>query len=184
MWELSVAWWELILRGILTYFLLLLLLRVTGKRQIGQLAPFDLVLLLVLSNAVQNAMNGGDNSYTAGVVSAVTLVALNYLIGVATWRWKWIERMIEGKPTLLIHNGRVDEHALNKEQLTHHELMSALRRAGCMDIAQVHVAILENDGQITVLPFRDRRDMHTSEKPSAEQTAKPSAAAEGEGTTT
>lgn len=192
MWDLSVAWWELILRGILTYFLLLLLLRLTGKRQIGQLAPFDLVLLLVLSNAVQNAMNGGDNSYTAGVISAVTLVGLNYLIGMATWRWKWVEGMIEGKPTLLIHNGRIDEHALRHEQLTHHELMSALRRTGCTDIGQVHVAILENDGQITVLPFRDRGDLHQSAKPPAEQSAKPPAeqgaklhaAGEGEGTAT
>ncbi|MBL8794461.1 MAG: DUF421 domain-containing protein [Planctomycetia bacterium] len=175
MWELSVAWWELILRGVLTYFLLLLLLRLTGKRQIGQLAPFDLVLLLVLSNAVQNAMNGGDNSYTAGVVSAVTLVALNYGIGLATFRWKWMERMVEGKPTLLVHNGRIDERALRHEQLTHHELMSALRRAGCTDVAQVHVAILENDGQITVLPFRNNRDLHDE--------AKPRAADAGEGTT-
>lgn len=74
MWSLSVVWWEFILRGIIVYFFLLILLRFTGKRQIGQMAPFDLVFLLVLSNAVQNAMNGGDNSILGGVISAVTLV--------------------------------------------------------------------------------------------------------------
>ncbi len=74
---MSIHWWELIGRGLLIYFFLILLLRATGKRQIGQMSPFDLVLLMVLSNAVQNSMNGGDNSVTAGVILAVTLVAAN-----------------------------------------------------------------------------------------------------------
>src|SRR3954451_15211108 len=107
MWDLSVPWWELMARGALVYLFLLILLRVTGKRQVGQLAPFDLVLLLILSNAVQNAMNGGDNSYLAGVISASTLVALNGLIGYATFRSKWLEGLIEGRPKVLIHNGKL-----------------------------------------------------------------------------
>jgi hypothetical protein len=73
MWNMSLVWWEFVLRGIIIYFFLIVLLRLTGKRQVGQLAPFDLVLLLVLSNAVQNAMNGGDNSVIGGMISAVTL---------------------------------------------------------------------------------------------------------------
>jgi uncharacterized membrane protein YcaP (DUF421 family) len=88
MWILSLPWWEFILRGVIVYFFLIVLLRLTGKRQIGQMAPFDLVLLLVLSNAVQNAMNGGDNSITAGVVSAVTLVGVNWLVGLITYKSK------------------------------------------------------------------------------------------------
>src|SRR5579864_7504994 len=98
MLSMSVAWWELILRGVVVYVFLILLLRVTGKRQVGQLAPFDLVLLLVLSNAVQNSMNGGDNSLVGGLVSATTLVALNYLAGIATFRSKKLEAIIEGRP--------------------------------------------------------------------------------------
>jgi uncharacterized membrane protein YcaP (DUF421 family) len=74
MWIMSLPWWEFILRGMIVYFFLIVLLRLTGKRQIGQMAPFDLVLLLVLSNAVQNAMNGGDNSVIGGMISAVSLV--------------------------------------------------------------------------------------------------------------
>src|SRR5438094_988702 len=112
MWQLSIPWWELILRVVIIYAFLLVLLRLSGKRQVGQLAPFDLVLLLILSNAVQNAMNGGDNSYTAGVLSAATLVAVNGLVGYATYRSKWLEGLVEGRPKVLVHNGRVYEAVL------------------------------------------------------------------------
>src|SRR2546425_1370766 len=96
MWHSILPWWEFILRSTIVYVFLLVLLRVTGKRQVGQLAPFDLVLLLVLSNAVQNAMNAGDNSLIGGLIAATTLVALNSLIGLATFRSKAIEALVEG----------------------------------------------------------------------------------------
>ena len=96
MWVLDVPWYELVARAVLVYLFLLVLLRLTGKRQVGQLAPFDLVLLLILSNAVQNAMNGGDNSFTAGALSAAVLVAVNGLVGYATFRSKWLEGLVEG----------------------------------------------------------------------------------------
>ena len=107
MCNLAIPIWELVLRSGVVYGFLLVLLRLTGKRQIGQLAPFDLVLLLVLSNAVQNSMNGGDNSLVGGLVSAATLVALNYGIGYATFRSKRLEALVEGRPQVVIHNGRV-----------------------------------------------------------------------------
>ena len=154
MWNLGVAWWELILRGVVVYVFLIVLLRVTGKRQVGQLAPFDLVLLLVLSNAVQNSMNGGDNSLLGGLISATTLVALNYLVGILTNRSKRIESLVEGRPIVLIHNGTLFEDVLAGAQLTHHELNSALRQAGCDCVAEVHFAILENNGSISVTPRR------------------------------
>ena len=131
MWHLDVPWWELILRGAVTYAFLLVILRITGKRQVGQLAPFDLVLLLVLSNAVQNAMNGGDNSVVGGMISATTLIALNYLVGFATFRSKRLEALIEGRPEVLIHNGKLYEDVLTRAQLTRHELNAALRQGGC-----------------------------------------------------
>jgi uncharacterized membrane protein YcaP (DUF421 family) len=152
MWNLSVAWWELILRGIIVYVFLIVLLRLTGKRQVGQLAPFDLVLLLVLSNAVQNSMNGGDNSLTGGLISAATLVILNYLVGMLTYRSKRMEALIEGHPLVLIHNGHLFKDIMGRAQLTHHELDSALRQAGCSCIEEVHFAILENNGSISVTP--------------------------------
>src|SRR6188472_2694607 len=109
MWNLAVPLWELVLRSAIVYGFLLVLLRLTGKRQVGQLAPFDLVLLLVLSNAVQNSMNGGDNSLLGGLISAITLIALNYVVGFATFKSKRLEALIEGRPVILIHNGRVLE---------------------------------------------------------------------------
>jgi uncharacterized membrane protein YcaP (DUF421 family) len=151
MWILSLPWWEFILRGVIVYFFLIVLLRLTGKRQIGQMAPFDLVLLLVLSNAVQNAMNGGDNSVLAGMVSAVTLVATNWLVGLVTYKNKRLETLVEGRPEVLIHNGKLFELALRHTKITHHELMTALRAAGCGTVEEVHAALLETDGSISVI---------------------------------
>ncbi len=131
MWRLSVSWWELILRGLIVYVFLIVLLRVTGKRQVGQLAPFDLVLLLVLSNAVQNAMTGGDNSVLGGLISASVLVLLNYVAGILTYRSKKLESLFEGRPEVLVHNGKVFTDVMEREKLTHHELNAALRSAGC-----------------------------------------------------
>ncbi len=150
MWTLSVAWWELIVRSIIVYAVLIILLRLTGKRQVGQLAPFDLVLLLVLSNAVQNAMNGGDNSVLGGIISAVTLISLNFGMGYLTYRSKRLEVLLEGQPEVLIHNGRVFEKVMARAKLTHHELNAALRQEGCVSVTDVHCAILENNGTITV----------------------------------
>ena len=93
-------------------FFMLFLLRMSGKRQIGQLAPFDLVLLLVLSNAVQNAMNAGDNSLLAGIILATTLIALNYLVGLATYKSKRLEAFVQGRPEVLIHNGKLYESVM------------------------------------------------------------------------
>ena len=152
MWTLSVPWWELVLRCVVVYAFLILLLRISGKRQIGQLAPFDLVLLLVLSNAVQNSMNAGDNSLVGGLISAATLVGLNGVLALVTYRSKKLEALIEGRPQVLIHNGRIFEAVMAGAKLTHHELNAALRDAGCSCASEVHMAILENTGAISVVP--------------------------------
>jgi uncharacterized membrane protein YcaP (DUF421 family) len=156
MWYSSLPWWEFILRGLIIYVFLIVILRVTGKRQVGQLAPFDLVLLLVLSNAVQNAMNGGDNSITGGVISATTLIVVNGIVGRITYKSKKLEKLIEGRPEILIHNGQVFSDIMKREKLTQHELNAALRAAGRTCVEEVHYAILENTGQITVQPKRQR----------------------------
>jgi uncharacterized membrane protein YcaP (DUF421 family) len=152
MFKMSVPWWEFLVRGIVVYLFLIVLLRLTGKRQVGQLSPFDLVLLLVLSNAVQNSMNGGDNSLVGGLVSAATLVGVNWLVSLATYRSKRLAAVVEGRPEVLIHNGRLYEGVLSEAKLTHHELDAALRQAGCSCVADVHSAILENNGSISVTP--------------------------------
>jgi len=150
--HMSIPWWEFLVRGVVVYTFLILLLRLTGKRQVGQLAPFDLVLLLVLSNAVQNSMNAGDNSLVGGLISAATLVVVNWLIGYATYRNKKLEALIEGRPLILIHHGRLYEDAMSRAQLTHHELNAAIRQAGVSCPEDVLSAILENNGAISVIP--------------------------------
>ncbi|TSA41480.1 MAG: DUF421 domain-containing protein [Betaproteobacteria bacterium] len=150
MWNLSLPWWEFVLRGVIVYVFLLIILRSTGKRQTGQLAPFDLVLLLVLSNAVQNAMNGGDNTLLGGIISATTLIALHYAVALMTYKSKKLEALIEGIPRTLIHDGVLNERVMRSELLTRHEVAAALRATGCAEIEHVRVATLENNGQITI----------------------------------
>jgi len=156
MWNMAVPWWELVVRGVVVYVFLLALLRITGKRQVGQLAPFDLVLLLVLANAVQNSMNAGDNSLIGGLIIATTLIGLNFLVSLVTHRNKKLEAIVEGRPQILIHNGKLFEDVMAKAQLTHHELNAALRRSGCGSVAEVHSAILENNGAISVVAVKDK----------------------------
>lgn len=151
MLNMAVPWWELIVRSALVYVFLIVILRISGKRQVGQLSPFDLVLLLVLSNAVQNSMNGGDNSLVGGLISALTLVTLNYTVGLATFKSKRLEAVIEGRPQVLIHNGKVFEDVMAAAKLTHHELQAALRQSGCASVEEVQSAILENNGGISVI---------------------------------
>lgn len=152
MWNIAVPWWELVLRCIIVYTFLIVLLRISGKRQIGQLAPFDLVLLLVLSNSVQNSMNAGDNSLLGGLISAATLVGINSIAGFLSYRSKRLEALIEGRPQVLIHNGKIFEDVMKRANLTHHELNAALRAAGCTCALDVQMAILENTGAISVVP--------------------------------
>lgn len=151
MWNLSAPWWEFILRGVIVYVFLLVLLRVTGKRQVGQLAPFDLVLLLILSNAVQNAMNAGDNSVLAGLILAATLIGINSFVALITYRSRALETLIEGRPEVLVYEGRAFPAVMKHQQITQLELETALRAAGCESVADVHLAILENNGHVSVL---------------------------------
>ena len=152
MWTISLPhWWEFVVRAVIVYLFLLMMLRLTGKRQVGQLAPFDLVMLLVLSNAVQNSMNGGDNSITGGVILVCTLIGINWFISWMTFRSKRLEALVEGRPILLVHDGHVDHQSMRRVQLTMHELDAALRAEGCSGVEEVRFALLENNGRITVI---------------------------------
>ena len=155
MFELAIPWWEIVVRSAAVYFFLILILRISGKRQIGQLAPFDLVMLLVLANAVQNSMTGGDNSLIGGLISCTTLVGINYAVGYMTFRNRKLEEVVEGRPQVLIHNGRVLDDVLAETKVTRHELEAALRQGGCADVKDCHSAILENNGVISVVKKKD-----------------------------
>lgn len=150
MWHMTLQWWELVARGAIIYVFLMLILRLSGQRQMGHLAPFDLILLLVLSNTVQNAMNGGDNSVPAGILLACTVVALNYIVSLLTFYSPTLAAWVEGRGIVLIRHGKVDERARRRAMLTREELMAALRNSDCAAVEDVHYAILENTGEITV----------------------------------
>nr|WP_315593020.1 YetF domain-containing protein [uncultured Cupriavidus sp.] len=150
MWTLSVPWWEFVVRGLIVYVAILVLMRLSGKRQIGQLTPFDLVLLLIISNAVQNAMNAGDNSVLGGLILAGTLFLTDSTLGYFTWRSRRFEALVGGRPQIVIHQGQVFEEVMRRERISTHELHKALRRNGCTRVDDVHFAILETDGSISV----------------------------------
>ena len=144
---------EKILRAAAVYLFLLIAFRVSGKRQVGQLTPFDLVVLLVISNIVQNAMIGNDNSLGGGLIGATTILILNYLVVELTFRFKRLRRLVEARPTILIHDGRILHDNLRTERLTLDDLQAALRRAGVADPTRVRFAVLEESGGISVVPF-------------------------------
>lgn len=150
MFDLTIPWWELVVRAVIIYLALLLLVRMTGKRQIGQLSPFDLILLLILSEAVQNAMLANEDSVTGGLILAATLVTLNYLVGIITFKSSKAERIIQGHPEILVRDGKVIEPVMTKAKITNQELDSALREAGFFNLQDVQMAILEDNGRISV----------------------------------
>jgi uncharacterized membrane protein YcaP (DUF421 family) len=151
----SIGIGELVLRAVIVYAFVLLLLRLVGKKHVGEMAPFDLVVLLILSESVQNALIGDDSSLTGGFIVACTLFGASQLIGYATWRSKKLARLLEGTPRLLVRNGHVLSDVLAREQVTHAELLEAVRREGYTSLTNVRYAMLENDGNITI-GARDR----------------------------
>lgn len=156
MFDLTLSVPELLLRAVLIYSAVFLLLRIVGKKHVGELAPFDLVVLLILSESVEGALTAGDTSVTAGVLSAAGLFGTNQLVGYVSSRSKSMERLLEGKPKILVRNGHVCKDVLAREQITRSELVEALRREGCSSLTNVRYAILENDGQISI-GLRERR---------------------------
>jgi uncharacterized membrane protein YcaP (DUF421 family) len=142
--------WELLLRAAIVYLAVLLMLRVAGKRQIAQMGMGEFVALLLISNAVQNAMNGGDNSLTAGIVLAAVILVLGYLFQYATYRSRKLERLVQGAPTLLIHRGKLLPEHLRRELLSIRELRAMLRKQGVHDLHDVEEAVLESDGFISI----------------------------------
>lgn len=149
---------EKVLRPVIVYFFLVVILRVFGKRELAQLNPFDLVVLLSLSNTVQNAIIGNDNSLTGGLIGAFALLAMNYLVVRFLFRHRRLDQILEGKATTLIDNGKILKKELAKELLTRSELMTVLHRQGFDSLAEVERCVLEPGGTFYIqrkLPPQD-----------------------------
>ena len=143
---------EKILRPIIVYVFLIVGLRLAGKRELAQLNPFDLVVLLTISNTVQNAIIGNDNSVTGGLLGATTLLVVNWMVVRWTFHHPRVERLIEGTPTVLMDAGQIDEAALAREFVTRDEFASAARRQGYLSLDDVERAVLEPGGSLTFAP--------------------------------
>jgi uncharacterized membrane protein YcaP (DUF421 family) len=150
MWTPSLSIVELIFRGVIVYLALFALLRFIGKKHVGELSPFDLVVLLIISETVSGSLVGDDHSLTAGFVSAATLVAVVQIVGYFTWRFRKAERLVEGVPRILVRHGHVNDSVMAEEQITRAELIEALRREGHTSLTGIRFALLETDGSITL----------------------------------
>ncbi len=146
------------------YLLILLGVRLSGKREVGQMTPFDLVLLLLLSNSVQNAMTGPDTSLAGGAIAAATLLLLNYGVAEYSGFNRRFRKLIEGSPSLLIHDGQVQMPHMAREHVTMDELRRALREHGVGSVEDVALAVLEVDGSISVLKYDDVPHGHGARK--------------------
>src|SRR5512143_927593 len=142
---------EIALRTGVIYLLVLVGIRLSGKREVGQMTPFDLTLLLLISNSVQNAMTGSDTSLAGGAVAALTLLILNYLVADVAGMNRRFRRVIQGHPSLLVHDGEIITAHMAKEHVSMDELMRALRQHGLGTYKEAALAVLEVDGSISVL---------------------------------
>jgi uncharacterized membrane protein YcaP (DUF421 family) len=155
--RLSVPALELVIRAVVVYLSILILLRVAGKRQIAQMSPTEFVAILLISNAVQNAMNGGDNSLVGGLLLAAVLIGTSWAVSYLTHRSRGVAAVFEGTPTLLVHRGVVIEEHLRREHMNLHELRALLRRQGIHHFHEIHAAVLEPDGTLAVTRMEDLR---------------------------
>jgi uncharacterized membrane protein YcaP (DUF421 family) len=149
---------EKIIRPILVYFFLVVVLRLSGKRELVQLNPFDLVVLLTLSNTVQNAIIGEDNSVTGGIIGATSLLVTNYLVVRFLYSHKNLDQFIEGKADVLIENGKLHEDNLKRELITMAQLEAAARKQGFDDLEDVNKCILEPGGTLTFIARKPDTD--------------------------
>jgi uncharacterized membrane protein YcaP (DUF421 family) len=155
---------EKIIRPLIVYFFLLIAFRVAGKRELGQMTPFDLIVLLTISNVLQNAMIGPDNSLTGGLIGGLTLFIANGLIGRLTLLFPSVARLLEGKPTPLIEDGRILTKNLRREVMTRSELERAIRKHELdpdTDLPLIKRALLEQDGTVTIL----QKSQHDQDQP-------------------
>jgi uncharacterized membrane protein YcaP (DUF421 family) len=144
---------QIALRTAVIYLVVLVGVRLSGKREVGQMTPFDLTLLLLLSNSVQNAMTGPDTSLLGGIAAACTLLILNYLVGTVSGTSRKFRRVVEGEPSLLIHDGKVMQSHMDKEHVSLDELQRAVREHGIANVSDVALAVLEVDGSISCLKY-------------------------------
>lgn len=149
---------EKILRPVVVYAFLVISLRLSGKRELVQLNPFDLVVLLTLSNTVQNAIIGDDNSVSGGIIGATSLLAVNYLVVRFLYKHQKLDQLVEGKADVLIEDGKVNTEHLKRELITMSQLSAAARKQGFDELSEVHQCVLEPGGTLTFIARKPDTD--------------------------
>jgi uncharacterized membrane protein YcaP (DUF421 family) len=164
MFQMPLPILEKLARPVIIYLVLVVLLRIFGKRELAQLNPFDLVVLLSLSNTVQNAIIGDDNSVSGGIIGAIGLLAINWLVVRVLFRSPGLTRLLEGRAIVLVRNGQIDRKALERESLTSEELIEVIHRQGFENLHLVRKCELEPNGTFYVEPYEPTQaDKHHAE---------------------
>lgn len=145
---------NLIIRSIAVYLIFLIALRIFGKRELGQFTPFDLVLMLLVANALQPAITGSDNSITGGIIIILTLFVTDQVLDRVLFKAPRLRRFLEGEPVLIAENGHWIEYSLEKEGIDVAERGRIIRKQGYEDVSQIKRALLETDGSISIFPIR------------------------------
>lgn len=152
LFELEMPWWEFVLRAVVVYFLLLAMLRMSGKRTVGQFTPFDMLVIVLLGTAVQNSLIGEDVSLLGGLILAATLITCNWLVGFVSARSPRVDDLVEGSPVLLARDGQLFKGVLRRQNVNAKDVEEALRDNGLSDVSKAALVTLEVDGTITVVP--------------------------------
>ena len=158
MFEPDLPWGELMARAVIVYFAVLLMVRLSGKRTIGQFSPFDVIVLLLVSEAAQGSLTGSEHSVPGGLVVIATLIALNWLVAFATARNRKLESLIEGDPVTLIKNGVKRNDAIKRNNILEGDLAEAMRANQIRHISEVEWAVLEPDGNISFFKREKTRE--------------------------
>ncbi len=154
MWTLQTPWYELVLRGTVTYFFMFILMRIWGRKHLAEVTTFDFILLLFISEAIQNSLVDDDSSLFGGMIVIVTFLFWSTLLNKLSFRFKKVEEAVDGRPKVIIKDGVIQEKVRKKEELTQQEIQSALRENGIEDVKKVKQATIEPNGHITVIQYQ------------------------------
>ncbi len=173
LFELAMPWWEFVLRAAIVYVVLLTLVRLSGKRTMGQFTPFDMLLIVLLGTAVQNSLIGEDTSLGGGLLLAAVLISFNWIVAFFTSRSLRAERLVEGVPVVLARDGKLFRSVLRRELVSEEDFDEALRSNGEMTLTDVRIALLETNGTISVVKHDSDGGKATSNVPYAQNQAGP-----------
>lgn len=164
MFDLQASWWELPVRAVVIYVALLAMVRLSGRRTVGQFTPFDLLVVMLLSESVSSSLNAGEESVTGGLLAAATLVALNVAVSYATSRSVKLQSLVEGRAVLVGRNGEIFQDVLKRHRVPLSDVEQALREADCA-LADMKYACLEADGKISILKETTSPPLALADKP-------------------